>query len=267
MFRAGESRDRALDLSAHVDRAQFQSERRRCGADGAELANPGRIGGIPKYRRSGQPRCDLPEQLQPFAAETVLELHEAGGVAARAGQTVDQAGTDRIGDAHEHDRQGARSPLQRRHALGATGQHDIRGERDQFRRVLALVFDIVLAPARVDPRVATLAPAQLLQDLLERRDTYLTLWIVSRHVHEHANAPPALRLLRTHRERPHRHAAEQRDELAPSHSITSSAVSRSDGATVMPSAPAVFKLIDSSNLVGLWTGRSPGLAPLSMRST
>src|SRR6516165_7911245 len=262
MFRAGESRDRALDLTAHVDRAQFQSERRRCGADGAELANPGRIGGIPKDRRSGQPRCDLPEQLQPFAAETVLELHEAGGVAARAGQTVDQAGTDRIGDAHEHDRQGARSPLQRRHALGATGQHDIRGERDQFRRVLALVFDIVLAPARVDPRVATLAPAQLLQDLLERRDTYLTLWIVSRHVHEHANAPPALRLLRARRERPRcRRAAKKRDELAARHSITSSASCWRCKGTSMPSALAVCRLMTNSNLVDCTTGRSAGFEP------
>src|SRR5262249_33125772 len=62
-------------------------------------------------------------------------------------------------------------------AHGVTGQKDIRGERDQFRRVLALAIDIVLAPAGVDPHIAV-APAQLLQDLPERRYAGLTLLIV-----------------------------------------------------------------------------------------
>src|SRR5262249_5666621 len=75
-------------------------------------------------------------------------------------------------------------------------------------------------------------------------------------------------LLRTRRKRLHEGgAAEKRDELAPPHSITSSAVVRSDGATVMPSAWAVFRLITSSNLSGFWTGMSAGLAPFRMRST
>ena len=45
------------------------------------------------------------------------------------------------------------------------------------------------------------------------------------------------------------------------YSITSLAWSRSDGAMVMPSVLAVFKLITSSNLFGFWTGKSAGLAP------
>src|SRR5216684_1028378 len=40
------------------------------------------------------------------------------------------------------------------------------------------------------------------------------------------------------------------------YSITSSAWSRSDGAMVMPSVLAVFKLIASSNLFGFWTRKS-----------
>jgi hypothetical protein len=55
--------------------------------------------------------------------------------------------------------------------------------------------------------------------------------------------------------------------LPTAHSITSSAVVRSDGATVMPSACAVFRLITSSNLFGFWTAMSAGLAPFRMRST
>jgi integrase len=65
----------------------------------------------------------------------------------------------------------------------------------------------------------------------------------------------------------YRRAAEQRDELAALHSISSSAVESSVCGTVRPSSFAVFKLITSSNFVGTWTGNSPGFAPLRMRST
>jgi hypothetical protein len=50
------------------------------------------------------------------------------------------------------------------------------------------------------------------------------------------------------------------------YSITSSARVSSCGGTVRLSALAVLRLITSSNLVGCWTGSSPGLAPLRIRS-
>jgi hypothetical protein len=53
-------------------------------------------------------------------------------------------------------------------------------------------------------------------------------------------------------ERPHRRAAEKPDELAPPHSITSSAVNKSVGGIVSPSALAVLRLITNSYLVGCW---------------
>src|SRR6476469_8791014 len=64
-----------------------------------------------------------------------------------------------------------------------------------------------------------------------------------------------------------RRAAEQRDELAPLHSITSSAVASSDGGTSRPSAFAVLRLMTSSYLVGACTGRSAAFSPLKIRST
>ena len=76
-----------------------------------------------------------------------------------------------------------------------------------------------------------------------------------------------LPLLRPRRKRPRGYAAEQRDDLAPSHSITSSAMASNDAGTVRPSVFAVLRLITSTNLVGSWTGRSAGLAPLRIRST
>src|SRR5262245_13365874 len=46
------------------------------------------------------------------------------------------------------------------------------------------------------------------------------------------------------------------------YSITWSALARSVGGTVRPSALAVLRLITNSNLVGCRTGRSAGFAPL-----
>ena len=76
------------------------------------------------------------------------------------------------------------------------------------------------------------------------------------------------RLLRARRQRPRSgRASNQRDELAPPHSITSSARASSDGGTSRPIAFAVLRLMTSSYLVGACTGRSAGFSPLRMRST
>src|SRR6516165_3869282 len=55
------------------------------------------------------------------------------------------------------------------------------------------------------------------------------------------------------------------NELAPPHSITSSARASSVGAISRSSARAVGRLMINSNLVACTTGRSAGLAPLRMR--
>src|SRR5262245_54813916 len=64
-----------------------------------------------------------------------------------------------------------------------------------------------------------------------------------------------------------RRAAEQRDELAASHSITSSARASSIGGISRPSTLAATTLMISSYLVGISTGKSPGFVPLRMRAT
>src|SRR5262249_37821736 len=74
------------------------------------------------------------------------------------------------------------------------------------------------------------------------------------------------RLLSIRRERPRgRRAAEQPDELAAPHSITSSARASSVGGMAIPTALAVLKLMISSNLVGCAIGRSPGFSPFNTR--
>ena len=69
------------------------------------------------------------------------------------------------------------------------------------------------------------------------------------------------------RDRPRRRTAEQRDEVAAVHSITSSARASSEGGTSRPSALAVLRLITSSNVVGCSIGSWPGLLPLRILST
>jgi len=64
-----------------------------------------------------------------------------------------------------------------------------------------------------------------------------------------------------------RRATKQRDELAPLHSITSSARASSVGGTVRPSALAVFRLITNSKCVGCKMGISAGFDPFRICPT
>src|SRR5262249_2926497 len=75
------------------------------------------------------------------------------------------------------------------------------------------------------------------------------------------------RLLRPRRKRPRCRAAEQRDELAPFHSITSSARTINVIGTWSPIALAALRWMISSNFVGCSTGRLEGLAPRRILST
>src|SRR5262249_42363304 len=177
------------------------------------------------------------------------------------GQAIDDTGADWITNGREHDRQSAAAPLQCCRGQGAACQDDVRGERDQSRSLFYTLVGNVLAPAGLDPYIPANAPAQLLEALVERCKSILTFRVLWSPVHEDADPPHTLRLLRARRERPRRRAAEKRDELAAPHSITSSARAKNVSGTVRPSALAVVRLTTSSNLVGCSTGRSPGFAP------
>src|SRR5262249_59934321 len=82
-------------------------------------------------------------------------------------------------------------------------------------------------------------------------------------------ARPVVSLLRrsVHTKKQGSCAAEQRDELAPFHSITSSARASSVGGMASRIAFAVTELTTRSNLVGCSTGISPAFAPRKILST
>src|SRR5262249_60629461 len=76
------------------------------------------------------------------------------------------------------------------------------------------------------------------------------------------------RLLRARRERPRgRRAAQQRDERAALHSITSSARASTVLGTSMLSDSPVLRLLTRWNLVGSTTGSSSGFSPRTIRPT
>ncbi len=191
-------------------------------------------------------------------------MHEPGDVAPRAGETGDETAPDWIADLHEHDRYRARFPSQSRDPRVADHDDHVRGRSHQFARVSLPPLDVA-ARTKLDSNVAAIAPTELLESLPHRLDPSERLHILGA-ARQHCDPPQPLRLLRSCRERPCcRHTAEKRYELAPLHSITSSARASSVGGTSMPSALAVLRLTTSSNLVGCMTGRSVGLSPLRMR--
>ena len=97
--------------------------------------------------------------------------------------------------------------------------------------------NIAGGPTNVHPYVSAVGPTQFRKPLREPGQLGLCLKIVFAVRHQHADPPHSLALLRPRRERPRRcRAAEQRDELAPLHSITSSARS-SEGRTFIHCAP------------------------------
>src|SRR5262249_16097630 len=127
-------------------------------------------------------------------------------------------------------------------------------ETDELGCDFAIALVASLRPAILDSDGSALDPAKFTQPLHEGRGPRIP---VQRRARPQKADGRELRLLRARRERPrHRRAAEQRDELAPLHSITSSARARSVGGTSRPSAFAVLRLITSSYLVGACTGRS-----------
>src|SRR5262249_43556379 len=124
---------------------------------------------------------------------------------------------------------------------------------------------VAFRPAEFNRNVLALDEARFAQAVAEcRHQRDVLLWRTRVQISDHRHC----RLLPSRRERPRsRRTAEQRDELAFFHSITSSARASKVGGTSRPSDFAVLRLMTSSYLVGACTGRSAGFSPRRMRST
>src|SRR5262245_10382481 len=212
------------------------------------------------------PRADLLEQFDPLGPHGGLVHRRPGHVAAGSGHAGDETGLNGISHLDEHDRDGVRLLLQRANPGGALDDDRVRRQLHEVLRKSPKISRTG-SGAMVNPNIAPVHPSQLPERVLE--------CLNARHCHrvalgkpgQKADPPDAFRLLRARRERPRRRAAVQRDELAPSHSITSSARASTVAGKSRPSAFAVLRLITSSYLVAACTGKSAGFSPLSMRST
>src|SRR5262249_54192245 len=184
----------------------------------------------------------LAQQFKTLRGQHTCERGDPGQITARLVKAADEVLCDRIA-AHEEDNwngggRGLRrvcrvNPGRYNHCDSALNQ--IGGERGQsiIVTVRPAVFDGYIAPPLI-PGFDE-APAEPVRPL--RR---IAGWDGAEEPnHRH-------RWLRARRERPRRRAAEQRDELPASHSITSSARASSVGGTPMSSALAVLRFITSS---------------------
>jgi len=225
----------------------------------------GGIGRVPDQRDAGSFRDGLLQQLDPFPFQFGTEDGEAGDVRARPDIAGDEPGIDRIAARRKDDRDGPGRPLGGERAGGARGHDHVGPVSHQFVRQLREAAVIPSRPCELEHDVLALDVAQFAERLAQR----VHLGALQRRGRGAKVADPRLllRLLRPRRERPRRRAAEQRDELAPPHSITSSARASSMGGTSRPRALAVLRLITSSNFVGCCTGKSTGFAPFRTRPT
>jgi hypothetical protein len=159
--------------------------------------------------------------------------------------------------------------LPQSHRCWRTGsKENIRRHAYELFREGVHALGIAGGVAMFDLDIASLGPSPRGEFLHKLRDAGPVLRIVLGIAREHANASHPLGMLRPRRQRPHRRrAAEQGDELAAVHSITSSARASSVGGNSIPSAFAVVRLTTRSYLVDCSNGRSPGFAPRRILST
>src|SRR5215471_6543402 len=122
---------------------------------------------------------------------------------------------------------------------------------------------MVFYPAKFERDVLTLDISGIVQTIAKCSHVVLSLVegrVADESDHRHR------RLLRSRSQRPRGcRAAEQRDELAAFHSITSSASKSRLSEILMPSFLAALRLTTNSNFVGRSTGKSAGWVPLRMR--
>src|SRR5262249_5249742 len=214
-----------------------------------QLARGGRKSRVEQNADQRSARYQLTQQPEALRLHKRGEQSDAGRVAAGTVDTLDQPGADRIAAQSEHDRDGRGGALGReRRRVAAGGRQHAYPAAHEIGRYCRQKIVLAARPAELDRNVLALDEATLSQAATER--LYEMLGILRR---ARAHEPNHWRsvLLRAHGKRPCcSRTGDECDELAPSHSITSSAATCSVSGTFKPSAFAALRLITSSNLVG-----------------
>src|SRR5262245_19698679 len=206
---------------------------------------------------------ELMQQLQPLWSDFYTQAGSAGDIAARPVKACHQAELHRIEAGGEHNGNcRRRCPCgQHRNAI-CCDRVDLTA--DQLGRQRWQTIVLTLRPPILDCDVLSFNVAGVFQALAEcARSNRVPIGRCAIEKSDHRH-----RLLRSRgqRQRDSR-AAEQRYELATLHSISSSASPANGSGTVSPRALATLRLMTRVYLSARWIGKSPGFAPLRMRST
>src|SRR6516165_2003669 len=230
----------------------------------AQLVFGTRIVWVDQHGDDRGPGNHFVQQSESLRFRPCRELIDPGQVATGPVEARDEPGCGGIVADSEDDRNCPRRlPCGERPSVAGHKQHGYLGA-NQIGRERRKSIELTLGKAVFDGHVLAFDVAGFLEALQERG--YLLAQRSARPGAQESDHRHH-RLLRPHRHRPRSGATEQRDELAPPHSMTSSAVANSVAGTSRPSAFAVLRLITNSYLVGACTGRSAGFLPLRMRST
>jgi hypothetical protein len=139
--------------------------------------------------------------------------------------------------------------LQRENRRRRSCHDNLRIECNQLFGILANMLGID-PPAEIEPDVAAFRPAELVERFQQSGNPARRIGVAFGQIHEDADVAHAIVLLRARGKRPRGHTAGKRDEIAPPHSITSSARAISDCGKVSPIAAAALRLTESVNLAG-----------------
>src|SRR5262249_24345239 len=205
------------------------------------------------------------QQPEPLGRKLGIHIAHAGDIAAGSVDAIDETDLDRVGRGAEHDRNGRGGGLRGdRSDHGARCREYSHPATHQIGRQFRQPIVLIRRESVFDFDVTTLFIAGLAQAFGEcRYESFHPLGRTRPKKPDHWHR----RLLRTRAERPcSRRTAEQRDELAPPHSITSSAIASTFDGMVIPSALAVFRLITSSYLFAPCTPTSAAFSPFPLPS-
>src|SRR5215472_6314980 len=179
------------------------------------------------------------QQFKPLREYLPVQLSYARDVAARPVKAGDEPELNRVAARFEDDRNfcGRRLSCERRRSAGRGNHRHLT--MNQIGRHRRQPIKPTPGPAVLDCHVAALDITVFAQPFEKGRQLPLvTLRRISVEKSDHRHR----RLLRAHRERPRRRATDERDELAPPHSITSLARAMNTSDKETPSDDAVFRL-------------------------
>src|SRR5262249_47382698 len=180
----------------------------------AHIQHGAGIARIGHDRQPAKTGYDLAQEFE-FLATSIRDLvRQTGDIAARSGQTRNQAGAYWIVCRREDDRDD-RCRLRCRESWRGCRRHNyIHLESDELGRVFCVALAAALCPAILDRQVATVDPSEFAEPLNKSGNPVA----LNRRVGtQEADGRQLARLLRGRRERPRNRAAEQRDEVAPFH--------------------------------------------------